>query len=113
MNMNKYKKINIFNILLLILVNNVIVYAGDGLRLLTTSFKHPDLAKWAAENPVVLENFTRQDFVGMLDESNEYVDAANKLADNYGILSFEFDLYTLSESLISADSMLSYTIEKR
>ncbi len=83
------------------------------LRLLTSSFTHPDLAKWAAENPVVLENFTKQDFVGLLDESYEYIDVANKLADEKGILSFEFDLYTISESLNSADSILTYTIEKK
>ena len=103
MNMNKYKKIKyIFNILLLILVNSVIVYAGDGLRLLTTSFKHPDLAKWAAENPTVIqENFTRQDFVN-IEEGLDYSTVkqfADKLADENGILTFEIIRPIFFESL--------------
>jgi hypothetical protein len=83
--------------------------AEGSVRLLTTSFKHPDLAKWAAENPVVLENFTRQDFVGLDTGENydEVISSANSLANEYGILTFEFERYVISEAINNIDSLYS------
>ena len=92
-----------------IAVSLTATFAEGGMRLLTTSFKHPDLAKWAAENPVVLENFTRQDFVGLPGYSDaDYDDVkkqANILADEHGIFTFECVKGVVYESLIDSDNI--------
>ncbi len=84
------------------------------LRLLTSSFTHPDLAKWAAENPVVLENFTKQDFVGLpVKNDNDYEEAkteANKIANAHGFLVFSFDAYALAPE---SDSMFKAKIDAK
>ena len=97
----------IFLILCYIFIANLDGNAGSNIHLLTTSFTHPDLTKWAAENPLVLENFTRQDFV-RLDTGEDYEEAiktANSLADQRGILTFEFERYIISESVKNIDSL--------
>jgi hypothetical protein len=91
--------------------------AEGGMRLLTTSFKHPELAKWAAENPVVLENFTRQDFVGLPGYSDlDYDDVkveADTLANRHGILCFQFEAYIITEYLIDGDSIFQYLANRK
>ncbi len=89
--------------------------AEGGMRLLTTSFKHPELAKWAAENPVVLENFTRQDFVG-LPNFNDYDDvknAADSLANTHGFIVLEHTRPIFWESALNKDSLYELEIEKK
>jgi hypothetical protein len=91
--------------------------AEGGMRLLTTSFKHPELAKWAAENPVVLENFTRQDFVGLPGYSDlDYDDVkveADTLANRHGVLCFHFEAYIITEYLIDGDSIFQYLANRK
>jgi hypothetical protein len=84
------------------------------LRLLTSSFTHPDLAKWAAENPLVLENFTKQDFIGLpVKNDNDYEEAkteANKIANAHGFLVFSFDAYALAPE---SDSMFRAKVDAK
>ena len=98
------------------ILSSFALHADGGLRLLTTSFKHPDLAKWAAENPTVIqENFTRQDFVKLEDglDYTEIKQAADKLADEQGTLTFEFTEYTITGKLKDADNIFNNSVKKK
>jgi hypothetical protein len=101
--------------LMCVILHIVASRAEGGMRLLTTSFKHPELAKWAAENPVVLENFTRQDFVG-LPNFNDYDDvknAADSLANAHGFIVLEHTRPVFWESALHKDSLYALEIDNK
>jgi hypothetical protein len=94
--------------------------ADDGLRLLTTSFKHPDLAKWVENHPdlTLLNNnaLNENDFLGFENsEQNKSLltKSSNDLPSAHGFLTFIIRPYQFEEYLKFTKAELYTLIDKR